>query len=169
MRQRVQGLKKKTFCSLQWNCESIARADDGYLTGKCDVWFFPRFDGMYFCFTFTTLVLFPCLSTFFFCLLIFSFSLAFLPSLREPSLFNAWPPNSSTPRCTTPSFLCFVHPLHSSVVHHSTIPLNLLFLFSWTGEILKRVFLAQEKCGQNFTKTTWCYRARVLNLNIDDD
>ena len=106
---------------------------------------------------------------FFFCLLIFSFSLAFVPSLREPSLFNAWPPNSSTPRCTTPSFLCFVHPLHSSVVHHSTIPLNLLFLFSWTGEILKRVFLAQEKCGQNFTKTTWCYRARVLNLNIDDD
>ena len=65
-------------------------------------------------------ILFPCLTTFF-CLLFFSFCLGFIPSLSEPALFNAWPPNSRTPRCTTPSFLCLADPLHFSVVHHSTL------------------------------------------------
>ena len=65
-------------------------------------------------------ILFPCLTTFF-CLLIFSFSLGFIPSLSDPALFNAWPPNSSTPRCTSPSFLCLADPLHFSVVHRSTL------------------------------------------------
>lgn len=82
-------------------------------------------------------ILFPC-STFFFCHLIFSFSLVFILSLCEPALFNAWPLNSSTPKSTStnPSFLCLSHPLHSSIVHHSTLtksPLKvtLPFFLNW--------------------------------------
>lgn len=136
MRQRVQGLKKKNILFLAVELWINCKGRWWLLDRKMWCLILPKIWWNVFLLYFHYTCSLSLLVHFFFCLLIFSFSLAFVPSLREPSLFNAWPPNSSTPRCTTPSFLCFVHPLHSSVVHHSTLIKNPLkftlpFFLNW--------------------------------------